>query len=232
MTDKNMTEMIFVMDMSTSMHSLKGDTIGGFNSMIEDQKKVDAKIGTKTKITTILFDTNVMTLHDGIDIQDIKEMTEDDYHPQGWTSLYDGIGSAIDKVGERLALTDEDKRADKIAFFVITDGEENHSRKYNQIRIKEMIEHQEKKYSWIFNFMGANQDSVLIASNLGFSAKSIANVDVSGAGSRAVYKTSSTRMSMMKRCVDYDASSFLSQSQDLQTSYAIALTEESSSDNV
>ena len=49
---KNMTEIVFILDRSGSMSGLETDTIGGFNSMIEKQKKENGE----ALISTVLFD--------------------------------------------------------------------------------------------------------------------------------------------------------------------------------
>ena len=201
MTDKKLTHMVMILDRSGSMMNLAGDTIGGFNGMIKDQKKVDAELGTKTKVTTILFDDKYEVLHDAIDIQDIKEMTDKEYYVRGMTALLDAMGKTINSIGGDLKKMNDSERPDKVLFFVVTDGGENGSEEFRgqQAKIKEMVNHQENKYNWVFSFLGANQDSFLIGGNLGFKTRNISNYDPNSKGAQAVFTSSSIRMCSAKR---------------------------------
>ena len=69
---KNLTEIIFILDRSGSMSGLEADTIGGFNSMIEKQRKADGE----ALVSTVLFDNMSEVIHDRVDIRDIKSMTD------------------------------------------------------------------------------------------------------------------------------------------------------------
>ena len=74
--DKNLTELVFILDRSGSMGGLESDTIGGFNSLLEKQKKVEGKCS----LTTVLFDHDYELLHDRINIQAVSPLTEKDYY--------------------------------------------------------------------------------------------------------------------------------------------------------
>ena len=85
------TELVFILDRSGSMGGLESDTIGGFNSMIEKQKKEPGKV----YVSTVLFDNRSEVLHDRIKLEDVPLMTEKDYYVRGSTALVDAIGGAI-----------------------------------------------------------------------------------------------------------------------------------------
>jgi len=140
--NKNLTEVVFIIDRSGSMRGLENETIGGFNSMIEQQKN-DTE--GEVKITTILFDNYYEILHDHVDVREIQPLTNKEYYARGTTALLDSVGRAIDSVGERLAATPEEERPGSVMFVITTDGYENASYKYSQAQIKEMIEHQKSK---------------------------------------------------------------------------------------
>lgn len=159
----NRTEIIFLVDKSGSMYKLKDDTIGGYNSFINDQKKDDGE----TFLTTVLFDTNFFTLHDHVNVHDAEPLTDNNYQPHGCTALLDAIGYTIDRVGERLASTPEDERPAHVIFVITTDGYENSSEHYSRERVKTMIQHQETKYSWNFLFIGAGIDAYTEADSIG-----------------------------------------------------------------
>jgi len=217
MTDSNKTELICVIDRSGSMANVVDDTIGGFNSLIQEQKKTDEELGTETNVTTVLFDHEYELLHDGVDIQKIETITTDEYFPRGSTALLDAIGRSVNTVGHRLSKLNEKQRPGKVAVFVITDGGENASDEFSGSQIKDIIKTQEDEYSWIFNFMGANQDAFLTAGNLGFDSRSIANYSSTKGIAGAVFSASSSRLTSMKSAGNtYNRSVFLSDVDDLQ----------------
>ena len=180
---KNLTEMVFILDRSGSMGHLVDDTIGGFNSMIEKQKK---EIG-EAFVTTILFDDRYEVLHNHVDINDIVPITRKEYYALGSTALLDAIGKTINDIGYRLSETPEEERPEKVIFTIITDGYENASREFTKSKIKEMIEHQQSKYSWVFMFIGANMDAVSEASTYGINSAFAATYTASAQGTSSVY---------------------------------------------
>lgn len=180
---KNLTEMVFILDRSGSMSYLENDTIGGFNSMIIKQKQEEGE----AYVTTVLFDDQYKILHDHINIQDIPELTNQDYYARGMTALLDAIGRTVNSVGERLSNTPEEERPEKVIVVITTDGLENASREFTKSAIKEMIEHQQEKYSWTFIFLGANMDAVEEAADLGISAGYSKTYTASAQGTSSVY---------------------------------------------
>ncbi len=159
---KNVTELVFILDKSGSMSGLEKDTIGGYNSMFEKQRKVEGEC----VVTTVLFDNNYELLHDRIDIRGIKPITENEYQVGGTTALLDAIGRTVQKIVSVQKNTAREFRAEKVMFVIITDGEENASREYSSETVKKLIEKQ-KKEGWEFIFLGANIDAVETASQFG-----------------------------------------------------------------
>ena len=196
---KNSTEMVFILDRSGSMQNLTSDTIGGFNSMIENQKNEEGE----AFVTTVLFDDNYELLHDHINIQEIKPITNKEYYARGCTALLDAIGKTINSIGSRLSGTLEDDRPDKVIFVITTDGFENASKEFDKKTVKEMIEHQRDKYSWTFMFLGANMDAVSEAATLGISADFSKTYTANSVGTQSVYTSMSKAMSCA-RSVDFD----------------------------
>ena len=163
---KNLTELVFILDKSGSMSGLEKDTIGGYNSMLEQQRKVDGEC----VITTVLFDNCYELLHDRIDIRAVRPISEREYFVGGSTALLDAIGKTIHKIGTAQKNTAEDYRAEKVMFVIITDGEENSSRQYSSTQVKKMIQRQKERYGWEFIFLGANIDAVETAGRFGIDA--------------------------------------------------------------
>lgn len=188
---QNLTEMVFILDRSGSMQNLTSDTIGGFNSMIEQQKKETGE----AFVTTVLFDDSYKLLHDHVNIQDIKPITEKEYYARGRTALLDAVGKTIDSIGNRLSNTPEDERPDKVIFVITTDGFENASVEFDKKTIKDMIEHQQSKYSWTFMFLGANMDAVDEATSLGIKSDFARTYTANTWGTQSVYNSVSTVLS-------------------------------------
>lgn len=163
MSDKNFTHMSIVLDRSQSMSVVRAVTINGFNNFLREQKAVPGR----STLTLIQFDDQYTPIHTATPLGFVSELNEATYQPRGYTALLDAIGRTIDETGAQLAALPEEHRPGKVVFVVITDGEENCSRKFTRARVFEMIEHQRKNYAWEFVFLGANQDAIQAGSAIG-----------------------------------------------------------------
>ena len=159
----NITELVFILDRSGSMAGLESDTIGGFNAMIEKQKKIDGKCF----VSTVLFDNVSEVLHDRVDLAAIQPMTDKDYTVGGCTALIDAIGGAIHHIGNIHKYARPEDVPEHTVFVITTDGMENASHRYTAEKVKNMVQRQTEKYGWEFLFLGANIDAVETASNIG-----------------------------------------------------------------
>jgi len=160
---KNLTEMVFILDMSGSMSGLEADTIGGFNSMIRRQKHAEGE----ALVSTVLFSNASTVLHDRVDVRKVEPMTQRQYCPCGGTALIDAIGGAIHHIGNVHKYAREEDRPAHTIFVITTDGMENASRRYTSDEVKAMVERQKAKYGWEFLFLGANIDAVETAARFG-----------------------------------------------------------------
>ncbi|NLZ14312.1 MAG: VWA domain-containing protein [Thermotogaceae bacterium] len=166
-----MTELVFILDKSGSMGGLERDTISGFNAMLEKQHAVEGAC----RVTTVLFDTDFVLLHDGLDIGAVRPITEKDYCVGGSTALLDAIGDTVYRIENRQMNNVENRRADKVMFVIITDGEENSSREYSAQDIRQIIENRKQRGGWEFIFLGANIDAIGTAARLGIDRKRAQN---------------------------------------------------------
>ena len=160
---KNLTEIVFILDKSGSMSGLEKDTIGGYNSFIERQKKVEGE----AYVSTVLFSNYSNVIHDRVPLEKIEPMTEEQYTTDGCTALLDAIGGAIKHIGNVHKYAREEDRPEKTVFVITTDGQENSSHEYTYEKIKKLISRQQEKYGWEFMFLGANMDAISEASKLG-----------------------------------------------------------------
>lgn len=142
---RNLTEIVFILDASGSMSGVVNDTIGGFNSMLEKQKREEGE----AYLSTVIFDNETTVLHDRVDINKVQPLTDREYVIGGCTALLDAVGGAIHHIGNIHKYAREEDRPTKTLFIIITDGEENASRHYDYRHVKKMIRRQEEKYGWV-----------------------------------------------------------------------------------
>lgn len=161
-TNMSVTELVFILDRSGSMSGLESDTIGGFNSLLEKQKKEEGE----ANITTILFDDKLETIHDRVNIQNVKALTEKEYYVRGCTAMIDAIGSTIEHITNIHKYIRKEDVPSKTMFIITTDGMENASHKYSYEDVKKLIE-QKKEVGWEFLFLGANIDAIDTAKKFG-----------------------------------------------------------------
>lgn len=180
--NKQLTEIIFLLDRSGSMAGLESDTIGGFNTFVKRQGKLPGE----TKLTTVLFDDDYEILWAGVSAHSIS-LTDNEYFVRGTTALLDAVGKSIVSVGNRLKNTSEKHRPGKVIFVITTDGMENASREFTYEKVKKLITHQQEKYNWEFIFMGANIDAAKEADSLGISIDNAFQFEASEKGVGKMY---------------------------------------------
>lgn len=179
---KGKSEIILILDRSGSMEDIKTDMEGGIKTYIEEQKKLSGEC----YVSLYQFDTDYDPVFEYTDIKYVKPIS---LIPRGGTALLDAIGKTINSVGERLAKTPENDRPEVVIISIITDGEENSSKEWNLVKIKELIKHQTDKYNWKFIFLGADQDAIQSGTSMGFARGSSMSFTKSSAGVGATFKT-------------------------------------------
>ena len=192
---QNLTELVFILDRSGSMSGLESDTIGGFNSMISQQKREDGECF----VSTVLFDSESEVLHDRVRLADVPTMTARDYTVRGCTALLDAIGGAIKHIGNIHKYARPEDVPAKTMFVITTDGMENASRSYTHDKIKAMIERQKEKYGWEFLFLGANIDAVSVANTIGISADRAVDYHADAAGTALNYEAVGQAVSAVRQ---------------------------------
>lgn len=185
MEKNNITELVFVLDRSGSMAGLESDTIGGFNSLIREQKKKEGKC----YVSTVLFDHESKVIHDRIDLKDVPDMTSEDYVVRGCTALIDALGGAIRHIGDIHKYARPEDVPEHTMFVVMTDGMENASRFYTAKDVKSLIKRCKSKYGWEFLFIGANIDAVETAKNYGIDSGRAVNYNADRRGTDIVFQT-------------------------------------------
>ena len=192
---KNLTEIVFILDRSGSMHGLEADTFGGFNSMIEKQKKETGE----ALVSTILFDNAAEVIHDRVSLKDIRELTSRDYCVKGCTALLDAVGGAIHHIGNIHKYARPEDVPEHTLFIITTDGMENASRRYSSMEVKKMITRQKEKYGWEFLFLGANIDAVETAAGFGIGADRAVNYRADSQGTQLNYEVLGDAVSAVRQ---------------------------------
>ncbi len=193
---KGLTEVVFILDRSGSMGGLESDTIGGYNSMLDKQRKEEGE----AIISTILFDDQVEVLCDRRSVKEVKNITSSEYYVRGCTALLDAVGQSIHHINEVQKSLPESERPEKTLFIITTDGMENASKKYNYQKVKKMVEKRKKKNGWEFIFLGANIDAIEVAGRFGVSANRAVRYECDSKGTKLNFDIMSRMVSCARAC--------------------------------
>lgn len=188
---KGLTELVFIIDRSGSMSGLEADTIGGFNGLLEKQKKEEGE----AFVSVVLFDDRTEVLYDRVAIQEVAPMNSRQYYVRGCTALLDAVGGAIHHIKNVHKYAREEDVPEKTLFIITTDGMENASRQYSYGKVKRMIEEKKDKDHWEFLFLGANIDAVKVAGRFGINPARAVNYENDSAGTRLNYEVMSRAVS-------------------------------------
>ena len=192
---KNLTELVFILDRSGSMAGLEGDTIGGFNAMLQKQRGEPGE----ALISTVLFDNQTEVIHDRVPLDRVSALTEKEYFVRGCTALLDAVGGAIHHIGNVHKYAREEDRPEKTLFVITTDGMENASRRYTYDKVRVMIERQREKYGWEFLFLGANIDAAREAARFGIRSDCAADYHADSVGTEVIYEAVSEAVCQVRR---------------------------------
>ena len=192
---KGLTELVFILDRSGSMSGLEADTIGGFNGMIEKQKKEKGEV----VVSAVLFDDVSEVLYDRVDIKKIPPMTDKQYFVRGCTALLDAVGSSVQYIKNVRKGLPKEERPEKTIFIITTDGMENASTMYSYAKVKEMIKKRQAK-NWEFIFLGANIDAAAEADRMGIKASRAVNYTCDAAGTALNYQVLNETVTKMRGC--------------------------------
>ena len=185
------TELIAILDMSGSMLAYAEDTLGGFNGLIQEQKKDKEKVN----ITLVTFNSEYHKVFERTPIENVTELTRKDYMPTGTTALYDAIGKTIAEF--------DVPEGTKVMVSITTDGLENASREFRHDVIRQLIDKKEKE-GWEFLFVGANMDAIKEAESIGINRDRAANYSQEHGGTIGMFSGLSKTLSAYKKNVSMD----------------------------
>lgn len=209
---ENYTDVTVLIDRSGSMLNLRPEVIGGFNSFMEDQRKVEGEC----TVSLVQFDNHYEVNYTAVPVSHVADLSYETYQPRGLTAMYDAIGKTIVATGERLSVMNEKDRPDKVIFIIQTDGAENASQEYHASTIKKMIQTQESEFKWDFVFLGANINAKSTAMHIGIKEdKAMTFANNSDGATRAFASVSSNVAqfrSGSKSDMKYSTSDYVAQS--------------------
>ncbi|MDO4536945.1 MAG: VWA domain-containing protein [Coriobacteriales bacterium] len=181
---KNLTELVFVVDNSGSMHGLENDTVGGLNATLEKNRALPGE----ALVSLVLFNNVSRVVLDRKPLAEVRPLTEDDYRVGGCTALLDAVGDAVRYHSKVQQILPEEHRAEHVMFVIITDGMENASTHRSYPEVKAMIE-ERRTQGWEFLFLGANIDAAAEAGRLGISEDRASRYVNDTVGNVAVYES-------------------------------------------
>lgn len=193
MKKNGLCELVFILDRSGSMSGLEADTIGGFNSLIEKQKKEEGEC----LVSTVLFDNRHETVHDRIPLEEIGKLTEKEYYVRGSTALLDAVGATIEKLELIYRYARPEDVPEKTMVVITTDGMENASTRFTADKVKKLVKKKTEE-GWEFLFLGANIDAVSAAGDIGIRPERAARYRCDSKGTDINFKAVGAAVSCMR----------------------------------
>ena len=183
-----------VLDASGSMGVVENYVKGTFDSFIAEQREQPGK----TVLDVYQFSDETSRIVRGADLSTFENNLMRNYRCSGCTALNDAVCQAIDEIGAEFAALPESERPAKVLFAILTDGEENASRRFTKADVKERVERQTNVYSWNFVFLAANIDAFATGASLGLKADDCVAFECSEEGLGDVCACFSARLSAMR----------------------------------
>lgn len=143
---------VYILDDSGSMRSLRTSALEVFNSIISANKKESAKAKQRTEVSVVLFSgpNEFEYLQKGVNVNKVKEVTKTQYTASGnSTALLDAVGKAIEN---ELKVDDSDDDETSFLVVVVTDGGENSSRTFSGLTLSKLIKKVQNTDRWTITF--------------------------------------------------------------------------------
>ena len=201
---KNLTELVFVIDMSGSMSGLTDDTIGGFNAMLEEQRRKEGEV----LVSTVLFNHESLVLHDRLPLDSVRPMTREDYRAGGSTALIDALGGAVHHIGNIHKYARPEDVPEHTLFVVTTDGMENASHRWDAEEVRKTVKRRQEENGWEFIFLGANIDAAETAKAYGIPAPRAVNYHNDAMGTAVKYRAVSEAIRSVRSGAGLDTTSW------------------------
>ena len=182
--DKKTVHLAIALDESGSMAGTKKETISGINEQLQELKKTSSIDSTVT-LVTFAGPTDIKVIHSVTPIGQVKELTDNDYNPNGGTAMYDGVGRLLNEIQQKVV----DDETTTYLVLIVSDGEENSSSEYKSADIADMIQKRLGTKRWSVNYIGANQDLTVVTQSLGINLGNSHRYKSNVVGTRAMWNT-------------------------------------------
>lgn len=198
MTNPNLAYVQLIIDRSGSMQPLRQTVVSGLNEFLGSQRKLPGVC----HVGLCWFGGVIDRPFDNRPLTDVQDLALGDYVPDGMTPLHAAMITSINALGTRLAALPENDRPGLVTVLTITDGAENSSGpEYTAEAVKQLVETQTKRYSWNFQYLGANQDATLVGSTYGIPMGNAATFTASVSNAQAAFSVLNASTSRGRRSV-------------------------------
>lgn len=192
--NKNLTEIVCIIDRSGSMGLIKDAAMEGFNTFIKQQKELPGE----AVVSIVLFNDTMEYVVERTDIKEVPVLTKENYTTKGGTALNDTLGRVINRVSSNVLYLKRKDQPAKVLFCILTDGEENSSEEFSSEIVKALVEHKKKAFGWEFLFIGANQDVATTAKTYAFDKSNTFKFAATADGVRDAYSDMSAFTAMYR----------------------------------
>lgn len=164
---KKKTYYHIILDQSGSMQDSIDPTISGFNEQVQVIQSLQQRYPEQEiKIGLTCFNQDVSIVSFARPVNEQRQLSREDYRPNGQTALYDAIGETVLKIKDSVGNTAQQQEDIAIIVVILTDGHENASKLFNRKGIGSLICELEAGGKWTFTYLGATLDAREIAESL------------------------------------------------------------------
>jgi len=162
--ENELKEIVFLLDNSGSMRGLETETMDEYNSLVENE----LKLNPNTIVTTVLFNKDLSFLNYRVKLENVQLLTEEDYKPKGKSALLDAIRKTMKKIEESYIKLNFENMPEKIVFYIVSDGLDNASMEYTYQDVEDEMSFVEDCYNWKFIFLGSDLPSLALKNGLSY----------------------------------------------------------------
>lgn len=161
-TSNNFFKIVIVLDESGSMGSIKDSMRNSINDLIMEQKQVE---GRQATFTLVKFNNKINRVVENMHLDNVRDIKESEYRPNGTTALYDAIGNTVDWF----------RNEKDVLMVIVTDGAENSSKSYKKHDITRMIKDKETNNNWSYVYLSCDLNTFTQGNNIGLQESTYAS---------------------------------------------------------
>lgn len=149
-------KIVIVLDESGSMEPVRSDMIKSINSFLLEQRQIKER---PAMFTLVKFNDQIKRVVQNKPFEQVQDLTSEDYSPNGSTALYDAVGDTINWF----------RNERDVLMVIVTDGQENASRKHTKSSVNNMIEDKKKNKNWTYVYLSNDLNTYAQGNNIGLS---------------------------------------------------------------